>query len=266
MRSLMVLCLLLFLGCSGTTLQKKETNEAVKQPSLVPFYGHWVIKPYFDNLEKEDFTGNLNASAYDYTEIVINPAVRDSLWLIKEDCFAEKVPVLFLDSVTVQLRMIRKTNTVVKFDLQRKLLTFRMDDTLPSYEYSRVEDSSVPREPDVSAFRNRVNCFLARTGYTAYDPLLDQPHGIPCSFSCDGQVKGIKKYRTFRLHFDQERPASGNFSRIMFSDGKNGAVYGLEMYKNGIRLYHLVITSKPYESTIRYRKGDLFLDLERSKK
>jgi hypothetical protein len=266
MSKILLICLAILTGCVNSPPQDQEVKEEKPSLSLSSFYGNWVIKSYFDNLEREDFTGSLDASMYTFTEILIDPSLPDSLWLISEDRYKMKVPLVMMDSLTLQLTVNQDSRNILRLDPLKRALSFRMGDTTDEFIYTRVPDSLVSGDSETSSFREMVNCYLSRFNFTAYDPMLDAPHGVPCGFSCDGQVHGIKKYRNYRIRFYNGKTLPGELSQISLNDGRNGSEFGLMFYKKGIHLYHLIRISKPYESTIRYRKGDLFLDLEKSKK
>lgn len=263
MKKLLILSILVLCGCINQPSGRQNDTGKNVPLSLQTYHGHWLIKPYFDSLNMDPFRGRLNTSDYGFTEIIIDSAHRDSVWLLNEDLEKVQVPVGITTGDSIQVRLTEKTSTWLVYNPGQGTLLLKIDERSRQNAYFCAPDSLISPGYPESSFRKALNCWLARHSYIAYDPLLDAPHGVKVRFDCNGNVYGMKNFKSFHIYVNGDMANCQGMDRIDLFDGQRTHSYGMVMVKSGVNLYHLVLMTKPGEKPW-YRKGEFFLDLQYS--
>ena len=251
------------MGCSRGGEKQAKAPEREIGFSYAKFHGNWLIRDYFDKINSRTYIGSLNTAGYGVTEIAIDSSHRDSLWLINEDLEFGKVPYRVAGNDSILVKMSPKDSSYIIFDDSSKTLFFRIDERYRNYQYFRANDSLLTGDNPASAFRKSFDGGFAGS-FVAYDPMLDQPHGIKVRFDCHGNVSGLKNFRTFRIYVNGDLANCVDLDRIDFSDGRKIHSYGMKLINNGFFLYKLVLATKAGEKPY-YRKGDFFMEFRREK-
>jgi hypothetical protein len=262
MKKILFLLFIVLTGCTHPGGKQAETKPKPHTISWKKFQGNWLIKDYFDKIYSGVYVGSLSTAGYGLTEIRIDSAHRDSAWLFNEDDYAIRVPLKVIGNDSLLVRMNPVDSSCIYFNDKAGTLEVRSCDHIRKFGYYRVPDSLLSGTSPKSAFRKALNCAISRTSFVVYDPRLDQPHGTDASLDCDGNVHGLKNFRTFRIYVNAVLSNCRDVDRIDFSDGRKTYSFGLALVKNGIFLYHLKSmgknTGKPY-----YMKGDFYLEMDR---
>jgi hypothetical protein len=260
---LFTICILLMLGCSHGREKQGKAPERKIWFSYAKFQGNWLIRDYFDKIRSKTFIGSFNASGYGVTEIAIDSGHRDSLWLINEDLESGKMACRIAGNDSLLVKMSPKDSSYLVFNDTTKTLFFRIDQRYRYCQYFHANDSLLAGENPVSAFRKAFNSAFAGS-YVAYDPMLDQPHGINVRFDNNGTVYGLKNYRTYRIYVNGDLANCVDMDRIDFSTGSKIQSFGLTLVNKGFFLYRLVRDTKPGEKPY-YSKGEFYMEFRREK-
>lgn len=262
MKKIVFILLILITGCSQSGGKHPERTPKKHTFSFKKFQGNWLIKDYFDKLNSGTYVGSLNTSGYGITEIMIDSAHHDSLWLFNEDDFTEKLPFKVIGDDSILVKMNPHDSSCISLNEKIGTLVVKSFTHARNFGYFHAPDSLLSGIYPKSAFRRVLNCAIARTSFIVYDPRLDQPHGTNASLDCLGNVHGIKNFKAFRIYVNEVLSNCRDVDRIDFSDGHKIYSFGLTLFRNGIFLYHLVPygknTGKPY-----FQKGSFFLELDR---
>jgi len=262
MKKIVFFLLVFITGCSPSGGKHSETNPKKHLFSFKKFQGNWLIKDYFDKLTSGTYVGSLNTSGYGITEIMIDSAHHDSLWLFNEDDYTEKVPFKVIGYDSIMVKMNPNDSSCISFIEKTGTLDVKSFIHARDFGYFHAPDSLLSGNNPKSAFRRALNCAIARTSFIVYDPKLDQPHGTNASLDCFGNVHGLKNFKTFRICVNEALSNCRDVDRIDFSDRHKTYSFGLTLFRNGIFLYNLVLygknTAKPY-----FQKGTFFLELDR---
>ena len=230
--------------------------------SFKKFQGNWLIKDYFDKLNSNTYVGSLNTAGYGFTEIRIDSAHHDSLWLFNEDDYTIKVPFKIIGDDSILVKMNPKDSSCISFIGKTGILEVRSYTHKRNFGYFHAGDSLLTGTNPKSAFRRTLNCVIAKTSYVVYDPKIHQPHSTNAILDCLGNVKGLRNFKTFRIYVNEVLSNCRDVDRIDFSDGKKTSSFGLVLVRNGIFLYQLVAyakyTGKPY-----FQRGNFILELDR---
>jgi len=263
MKKIVFFLLVFITGCSPSGGKHSETNPKKHLFSFKKFQGNWLIKDYFDKLNSGTYVGNLNTSGYGITEIMIDSARHDSIWLFTEDDYTEKVPFKVIGDDSIIVKVNSNDSSCISFIEKTGTLNVKSFTHARNFGYFHAPDSLLSGFYPKSAFRRALNCAITKTSFIVYDPKLDQPHGTSATLDCLGNVQGLKNFKTFRIYVNEALSNCRDVDRIDFSDGHKTYSFGLTLFRNGIFLYHLVLcaknTGKPY-----FQKGTFFLELDRT--
>jgi hypothetical protein len=262
MRKIIFFLLIFATGCIQPGGKHPETTVKKHVFSYKKFQGNWLVKDYFDKLNSGTYVGSLNTSGYGITEIMIDSAHRDSIWLFNEDDSTVKVTFKVVGDDSILVKINAKDSACIFFTGRTGTIEVISLNRIRKFEYFHAPDSLLSETFPKSAFRRALNSSIARTSFIVYDPRLDQPHGTNARLDYLGNVYGLKNFKTFRIYVNVKRSNCRDVDRIDFSDGKKTYSYGLALMRNAIFLYHLALlgknTGKPY-----YHKGIFYLELDR---
>ncbi len=262
MKKILLLVLIFITGCTGPGKKPAESSQKLPVLSHKNLQGNWLVKDYFDKLNSGGYAGSISASGYGITEVRIDSALHDSLWLFNEDDYTLKVPYKLLGDDSIRVRISPEDSACISFHPKTGVLDIKSLTHERNYTYFHAADTLLSGEMPPSAFRKALDCAIARTSFIVYDPRLDQPHGVSAMLDCSGNVHGLKNFKTYRIFVNEAKSDCRGIDRIDFSDGKKTYSFGMVLVKNGIFLYHLNQSGKS-KGKRYYQKGDFYLELDR---
>jgi hypothetical protein len=262
MNKIIFFLLVILTGCIHSGGKHTGTTLKPHLFSFKKFQGNWLIKDYFDKLNSGTYVGSLSTAGYGLTEIRIDSAHHDSLWLFNEDDYSIRVPFKVIGDDSILVKMNPNDSSCISFMEKTGILNVKSYTHKRNFGYFHAPDSLLSDTYPKSTFRMVLNCFIARTSYVVYDPKVHPFHSTSASFDCLGNIKGLKNFKTFRIYVNEALSNCRDVDRIDFSDGKKTSSFGLVLVRNGIFLYQLVAyakyTGKPY-----FQRGNFLLELDR---
>src|ERR1039457_2458411 len=220
MKKILLFLFIILTACTHSGGKQAETKLKPHSFSHKKFQGHWLIKDYFDKLNSGLYAGSLGTAGYGYTEILVDSAHHDSLWLFNEDDYTVKVRFKVIGDDSISVKNNTTDSSCISFSEKTGTLNIRSYNHIRKFGYYHAPDSLLSGPFPGSAFRRALNCAIARTSFVVYDPRLDQPHGTNASLDCTGNVHGLKNFKTFRIYVNVALSNCRDVDRIHFSDGK----------------------------------------------